>query len=175
MSGKERLIVCVALGFGVGRIPFAPGTFGSVLGIGWGLLLLGFDSPAVFWVGTIGGILLSVWVGDQAEKILGQKDPSSIVIDEISALPICCLAAEMQMRAFQGGQEVAMFSLGWWVAIGLAFVLFRIFDIGKPFPVGRSQGLPGGWGLTVDDVLAALYAAGAQILIYQIWMAVGRG
>src|SRR6266850_6915707 len=79
----------MAQGFGVGRIPFGPGTFGSVLGLGWSALLIGSGKLWIFIAGTMAGIALSVWLCGEGEKILKQKDPGSIVLDEIAAMPVC--------------------------------------------------------------------------------------
>src|SRR4051794_2857553 len=82
----QGLILWLAQGFGIGRIPIMPGTFGSVVGIGWVMLLL---VPHNFWVyvaGTIVGVFVSVWLCGAGEKILKQKDPSSVVMDEIIAM-----------------------------------------------------------------------------------------
>ncbi|HZI32000.1 MAG TPA: phosphatidylglycerophosphatase A, partial [Candidatus Binatia bacterium] len=80
-----NVMVWIAQGFGVGRIPFAPGTFGSVVGLLWFALLLW---PGNLWFlvgGIIVGVLVSVWFCGAAEKALNQKDPSSVVLDEIAA------------------------------------------------------------------------------------------
>ncbi len=87
----------VAQGFGVGRIPVAPGTFGSVAGVLWFGLLLLTGSMWLFIAGTIAAIALSVWLCGAAEKILGQTDPGSVVLDEIAAMPVCFLGLVILM------------------------------------------------------------------------------
>jgi phosphatidylglycerophosphatase A len=157
----QGLILWLAQGFGIGRIPVMPGTFGSLIGVLWTILLL---APRNFWVyvaGTILGIFISVWLCGAGEKILKQKDPSSVVMDEIIAIPICFIGA-FARDWFKTGTLPAPESLiltPYWKSVLLVFVLFRIFDIAKPWPVRQSQSLPGGWGVTVDDVLAAIYVA----------------
>ena len=149
----------IAQGFGAGRIPFAPGTFGSILGVGWFALLLASGRFWVLLLGTAAGLALSVWLCGIAERLLAQKDPGSVVLDEIAAMPVCFLAWVGLTSWHTGGlpHPAAMFSHGQgWVTLGV-FVAFRFFDILKPWPVRQSQSLPGGWGVTVDDVLAALY------------------
>jgi phosphatidylglycerophosphatase A len=153
------LIVWLAQGFGVGRIPVAPGTFGSVVGLLWFLLLLAGGSLPVFAAGVMLGVPLSVWVCGEAEKILQQKDPGSIVMDEIIAIPICFLGWVLALYAASGKLPTPAYFLSstvwpWTLAV---FVAFRFFDVLKPWPVKQSQALPGGWGVTVDDVLAAGY------------------
>jgi phosphatidylglycerophosphatase A len=163
-----NLKLWIAQGFGVGRIPVAPGTFGSLLGVLWFALLL---VPANLWVligGTIAGFALSVWLCGEGEKILNQKDPGSIVLDEITAVPLC----------FAGWIGVALWNFGvvprldellnartWPVILGV-FIAFRFFDVLKPWPVRQSQSLPGGWGITVDDFLAAIYVNAVVLLYY---------
>jgi len=87
-----NLKLWIAQGFGVGRIPVAPGTFGSLVGILWlGLLLV----PANLWIfiaGTTAGFDLSVWLCGEGEKILEQKDTCSVLLDESAAMPGCLLS-----------------------------------------------------------------------------------
>src|SRR5207302_8493601 len=86
---KNQFILWIAQGFGAGRIPFAPGTFGSFVGLLWFVVLL---LPGNFWVylgGMVTGMFLSVRLCGAAEKILNQPDPGCVVLDEIIAVPIC--------------------------------------------------------------------------------------
>ena len=157
---KDKLILFVAQGFGVGRIPFAPGTFGSVVGLGWFALLLATGNIWLFAMGTILGLAASVWFCGKAEKILGQTDPGSVVLDEIIAIPIC-FAAWVALQFQQTAQLSPTYYFFYehvWLTLG-GFAAFRFFDVVKPWPVGQSQKLPGGWGVTVDDVLAAVYVS----------------
>ena len=158
----------IAQGFGVGRILVAPGTFGSVVGVLWFGLLLMTRSLWLFTGGTIAGIALSVWLCDVAEKALGKKDPSSVVLDEIAALPVCFFAW-VAIRLCQTGSlpafEYFFSSQTWPLTLGV-FVACRFFDIAKPWPVRQSQCLPGGWGITIDDVLAAVYVNLVVLLVF---------
>src|SRR5689334_4669160 len=158
MSG---MILWLAQGFGVGRIPFAPGTFGSGVGLLWFLILMRAGNFWVYLAGVTLGVALSIWVCGEAERILKQTDPSSVVLDEIAAMPVCFLAwvaTEWLGKGHLPGPE--SFCNGQnWPRTALVFVLFRFFDIVKPWPVRQSQKLPGGWGVTVDDLLAAVYVA----------------
>jgi phosphatidylglycerophosphatase A len=126
--------------FGIGFIPFAPGTFGSLAAAMLYLYVpvLGrveFLAPLVAAV-TMAG----VWAGREMEREYG-KDPSAVVIDELA------------------GQWVALAALpSGPLAVLLAFVFFRVFDIAKPGPVDRAQELPHGWGIMADDLLAGLFA-----------------
>jgi phosphatidylglycerophosphatase A len=155
----DRIVLFLAEGLLVGRIPFMPGTFGSALGVLWVALLLEGRNPWIYSVGCLLSILGSVWLGGKAERILRQTDPGCVVLDEIVAMPVC-FAGWLALRAWQSGQLPTPESLcsdngGWWT-LGI-FLGFRFFDITKPWPVRRSQVLPGGWGVTIDDLLAALY------------------
>ena len=85
----KGLLLWIAQGFGIGRIPIAPGTFGSLLGLVWFALLLLTGNGWCFLGGTLAGLALSVWLCGKAEKTLNQKDPGSVVLDEIAAMPVC--------------------------------------------------------------------------------------
>ncbi|MDB6039134.1 MAG: phosphatidylglycerophosphatase [Verrucomicrobiales bacterium] len=153
----DTFALWIAQGLGVGRIPIAPGTFGSLLGFAWFFLLLGLGDPVLFTGGAIGGIALSIWSAGRAEKILGKTDPGSVVIDEIIAIPFCFAGLLLTHRDSAQLFHPAYFQnhIGTLVAI---FIAFRIFDILKPWPINRSQRLRAGWGITIDDLIAAAYA-----------------
>ena len=86
-------------------------------------------------------IVAGTWAADRAERLIGEKDPGVIVIDEVAGMMLSVLILP---RTFS--------------VLGLAFLLFRIFDVIKPFPARTSQGLPGGIGVMIDDLIAGLYA-----------------
>ncbi len=137
-------ITFLASVFGVGFIPFAPGTFGTLFAAAVYLLLPTslFSGQGWYWLG--GALLLktgaAIWLSGKAEKTLGHDAPA-IVIDEFC------------------GYFVAILFLPKTLLIAVyAFVLFRLFDITKPFPANVSQRLPGGWGIVVDDLIAGVYA-----------------
>lgn len=167
----RAMILFIAQGFGVGRIPFAPGTFGSLVGLLWFAALLAVKRYELFLFGALCGVGLSVWICGAAEKILKQKDPSSVVLDEIIAIPFCFLP--WVTRAWIGQHKLPALDTfvtarGLLVAAGV-FVLFRIFDILKPWPIRQSQRLPGGWGVTVDDLLAAAYVGLLSLLFVRLF------
>ena len=155
----NAFLLWLAQGFGVGRIPFAPGTFGSVVGLGWFALLLAAGN---FWIllgGTVLGLAASVWLCGAGERILKQTDPGSVVMDEIAAIPVCFAGWVITRHAHNGVLPTVEYFFSektLWLTLGV-FVLFRLFDVWKPWPVRQSQKLPGGWGVTTDDFLAALY------------------
>jgi len=128
----------VATFFYLGKLPFAPGSWGSL-----GALLIWLLLPVTFSVHlSIIVILfvLGVYSSDKMAKDMDDHDPPEIVIDE---------AVGMGISLF-----MLPHSLGLYI---LAFILFRIFDIIKPFFIDRIQKLPGGWGIMLDDVLAGLF------------------
>jgi phosphatidylglycerophosphatase A len=134
--------VAKALGsvLGIGYLPLAPGTFGSLAAALLYLSVPGI-APLHRFIPLIAvTALLGVWAGGVMERAYG-KDPSAVVVDELA------------------GQWLALLALpATQPAVALAFVLFRVFDIAKPGPVDRAQRLPGGWGIMADDLLAGLLA-----------------
>jgi phosphatidylglycerophosphatase A len=157
----------IAQGFGIGRIPVAPGTFGSVVGVGWFALLLLTGKLWVFAAGTGAGIALSVWLCGVAEDVLRKRDPQSVVLDEITAMPVCFIGwVAMLSNGVALPPISAFFSARTWPLTLGVFALFRFFDVLKPWPVRQSQALIGGWGVTIDDVLAAIYVNLAVLLAY---------
>ena len=146
----------------------APGTFGSMVGVLWFGLLLMTGNLWLFIAGTIAAIALSVWLCGAAEKTLGQTDPGSVVLDEIAAMPVCFLSWVVILVCKPGplpGVADFFSAQTWPLTLGV-FVAFRFFDVAKPWPVYQSQSLPGGWGVTIDDVLAAVYVNAVVLLVY---------
>jgi len=141
----------IALGFGAGLAPKAPGTFGTVVGLLLCWALQPFLSPLAIALLAVPLFLLGIWVCDVTGRALGVMDSGSIVWDEVVAfLPLAALAGSI------GAQLVA-------------FALFRLFDIWKPFPIRQlERRIPGGLGVMADDVLAAGYAALSLFLLLQI-------
>ena len=137
---RERLIKFIAAGFGVGLVPVAPGTAGSVLGVGYWWLLM-HTVPWIHWLVVVAGLVFAVWCAGEAAEALRKPDPPCVVIDEIAVMPIV----------------LAGFGVVWWKIV-LGFTFFRLFDIWKPWPVRQAQALTSGLGIVMDDVLAAGYA-----------------
>ena len=164
---KNRFILWIAQGFGAGRVSFAPGTVGSLVGLLWFAVLL---LPGNIWFylgGALAGIFLSVPICGVAEKILRRPDPASVVLDEIAAMPVCFVVWVSQHLSQQGAMPAPgyFFSQGIWPLTVAVFAAFRLFDIAKPWSVRQSQKLPGGWGVTLDDALAAIYVNVAVALV----------
>jgi phosphatidylglycerophosphatase A len=149
----------IAQGFGVGRLPVAPGTFGTLVGVLWTVFLLATQNLWVFSAGCAMGLAASVWLCGEAERIMHMTDPGSVVLDEIVAMPVC-FAGWLALDWLRTGHMLKPDDLflggGWLVTLSL-FAAFRFFDVLKPWPVRQSQSLPAGWGVTADDLLAAAY------------------
>jgi phosphatidylglycerophosphatase A len=161
-------VLWAAQGFGAGRIPWAPGTFGTAVGLVWLMVLLSTENPWLFLAGIVIGAYLAVPICGKAEEILQQRDPGSIVLDEICAMPLCFVpwvASEWFGKGVWPTPETFFGEKTWYITV-VIFVLFRVFDILKPWPVRPSQRLPGGWGVVVDDVLAALYVCALSLIVF---------
>jgi phosphatidylglycerophosphatase A len=171
-SAKDYLALIIAT-CGVGYFPIAPGTWGSLVGVGiylavrWRVLSwIQLTSPGSFLRFNPLPILVAVelllitvitlagfWAASRAEKLLGRKDPGKVVIDEVAGQLIALLPV---MRGTTSG---------WW-GIGLSFLLFRFFDIVKPYPARRLEKLESGLGIMSDDLVAGAYAAvGTSVII----------
>jgi phosphatidylglycerophosphatase A len=140
MKFRDRAAVLLATGFTVGNIPFAPGTWGSLLGLPLWLATARVEpAAAAAFVLTVVGA--AVWVADEAERALGQKDAQCIVVDEVAGMLVGL--AGLPVNA---------------VNCIAAFALFRLMDVLKPFPARwAEQRLRGGWGIVLDDVVAGIY------------------
>lgn len=150
----------LAFGFGAGLAPRAPGTFGTLVGIVFFLALLWLPWPA-FAAVTVLLFVAGCFICGASARLLGVHDYGGIVFDEIVGYLIA--AAPLVWRAPA--------SIGGWAAgIGLAFVLFRIFDIVKPWPIrALDRHVHGGFGIMIDDVVAGLGAA-AVLVALRYWL-----
>lgn len=153
MSLRKRLILSVATGFGLGYAPFASGTFGTLAGVPLALVMARYYEQWWWQVGLVVVLtLLAIPVCDAAEAIFGKKDDGRIVADEWMLFPICMI-----------GLPVLEY---WQVLLPLCFVVARICDIGKPPPARQLEGLHGGVGIVLDDLVASLYALAANHLLW---------
>jgi phosphatidylglycerophosphatase A len=138
----------LALGFGSGLAPVAPGTFGSLVGLLFGLAVAPFGLRVAVAV-TIAVTLAGIWICGESARKLGVHDHSAIVWDEVAGMMLTLLAAPRS----------------WW-GIAFAFGLFRLFDVWKPWPIREiDHGMRGGLGIMLDDVMAAVMAAIVLLLI----------
>lgn len=166
MTGTRGLVLITT--FGLGRLRPAPGTWGSLppvlaaavmVALGW--------SPAVcpcnglWWYGVL-GLTVLVFSGaciaraDLAEAVFGKKDPGQVVADETAAM---ALTIALLPHFLLVTPERALFTLA------AAFVAFRVADVLKAWPANRLQRVPGGWGILLDDLVAAVQAAAAVWLV----------
>ena len=137
----RRLAVWIATGLGIGYLPVAPATWASLAVV---LLLVPFGShDQSLGIAVLIAVLfpIGVWASGEAEKTLGH-DAGPIVIDEVLGMLTALWGVGLGSRPL--------------LALGLAFLLFRLFDIWKPFPIRESQRLRGGWGVVIDDLLAGV-------------------
>jgi phosphatidylglycerophosphatase A len=137
----HTLIMIIATGFYSGYLPKAPGTWGSLVGLAL-FFLLHTLSLEVYLAVVTGIFVIGTFAAGEAEKIMDRKDPGLIVIDEIVGMLITMIAIPATP-----------------LAMALGFILFRIFDIWKPFPVNFfDQRFHGGLGIMLDDVVAGIYS-----------------
>ena len=142
----DRLVLVLATGFGSGYAPVAPGTVGALWGLGLFILLAWLEvSIPVYLLVAILLIMIAVPVCGRAERLLGERDSGKIVLDEIVSVPVTFVPVYPFVVALPA---VYLIITG--------FCLNRLFDIVKLYPAGRSQRLPGGWGVVIDDVIAGV-------------------
>lgn len=144
MKPTDYLALTIAT-CGVGYLPLAPGTFGSLVGVGLFLLLVRV-SPLAIVVAILAVIFAGIWAGSRIEQLSGRKDPGKVVVDEVAGQMIALL-------------PLTLFARWSIVAVIISFILFRFFDIVKPYPANRLQDLDGGMGIMFDDLVAGVYGA----------------
>jgi phosphatidylglycerophosphatase A len=140
------------------RLP-APGTWGSAVGLVY--FYLGFQSMGVLenlLVSAIGAYLAIALCGE-AEVRLGRRDPGEVILDEVVAMPLCFLGWGWLLGTWPP-----------WAVLLAGWVLFRVYDISKPWVINSLQGLPGGWGVVLDDTAAALATCATLHLAHAVWV-----
>lgn len=159
MKPTDYLALSIAT-CGVGYLPVAPGTFGSLVAVGIFLLLArvvtGSSLVAVVLVLIVAFTVAGIWAATRTEQLSGKKDPGKVVVDEVA------------------GQFIALFPLTLFphwstVAVIVSFILFRFFDIVKPYPANRLQELSGGAGVMFDDLVAGVYGAVIVSIILRVF------
>jgi phosphatidylglycerophosphatase A len=135
----------IATWFGCGLVPKAPGTMGSLGAIPL-YLLLAREGRIGVGVGAVAVTGIGIWAASVVAREVGKKDPQIVVIDEVAGMLVTMLPA----------REIA------WPSIVAGFLLFRLFDVIKPWPVRRLEALHGGWGIVLDDIGAGLLGAGVM-------------
>ena len=150
----DHLAVSLGTGMGIGFAPKAPGTFGSLLGPPLVIATQQLDLPLpILSIVIVAFCLLGIPICSRASTALGKHDPGQVVYDEIAAFWLVFLP-----------QLVAGTPLTWQHAVA-GFILFRIFDISKLWPVSRLERLPGGLGIMADDLAAGLMAAAVLLIL----------
>jgi phosphatidylglycerophosphatase A len=154
MNFQRRSVIFLATVGYVGKIPFAPGTFGSIPGLFIWFFLSKID-PLLSLFLILFLVLSSIPIAGQAEIILNKKDPSEIVIDEMAGIVVALFGLPMNVLSVTAG-----------------FFIFRVLDIFKPFPIRFiEQKLPGGAGIVMDDVVAGIYC---NLLLRTIYRLAGQ-
>jgi phosphatidylglycerophosphatase A len=151
MNFKEKAVIFLATGCFLGNIPFAPGTFGSLLAIP---LVFGLSKTDVFLAAMLALLLIvfAIWIAHIAEKSLHKADPGNIVIDEIAGMTVTFIGVPFQLAS-----------------VVLGFLLFRVLDIAKPYPIRRlERSLSGGVGIVLDDVVAGIYSNLILRLVFRL-------
>jgi len=136
----RRLGVFVATCAHVGYAPVAPGTFGSLLALGFYYLIRRQQSNAIELGAIAVIVVIGLWSATEAEHHFGGIDPGPVVIDEVVGMLI----------------TLALHPVNFWGAV-IGFFIFRVLDIVKPWPARRLELLPGGFGVVLDDVMAGIY------------------
>jgi phosphatidylglycerophosphatase A len=149
----RKLVLLIATGGGSGYVPIAPGTAGSAVGLAlWALCVWGLALSLTAYLLVLAVLTgVAFWAAGEAEKIFQSRDDGRITVDEIA------------------GQLVALAALpaGWEIAV-VAFLLFRLFDIWKPWPARALERLPSGLGVVADDLMAGLYANLAGQVLWRL-------
>ena len=175
---KPRFALFIATACGLGYFPKAPGTWGSLGGlvavtavaiyaatIPFGDFRFDYD-PVVHLAAFLLTCIIGVWSAGRAARFWDVKDPQRVVIDEVSGQYLTIMLG-VGFPASLSGRALKFAPLGsmtWhsalsWKYLLLGFILFRLFDIWKPFPARQAESLPGGWGIMTDDWIAGIYAA----------------
>jgi phosphatidylglycerophosphatase A len=140
---KKRILEALATGFYLGKIPKAPGTFGTLLGIPCAWAMATYLPPVWYLIGTVIFVLAACVVAEMYERLWVVHDPKEIVIDEVVGYVIAMTWLPLTWQSFL-----------------YAFIAFRFFDILKPGPIRRiDQKVKGGLGTVLDDVAAGLVAS----------------
>jgi phosphatidylglycerophosphatase A len=159
--------------FGVGYLPLAPGTWGSMVGVAIYLFVWWIETnlgvyflhrswtaeQITAWIDATNVIifivfcLIGIWASGRATQLFQNKDPQKVVVDEVIG----------QLLVFM----FVPFDIHWYY-VAAGFLLFRLFDIWKPYPIDSLQNLPAGIGVCADDILAGVYGGGCLALLYAI-------
>jgi phosphatidylglycerophosphatase A len=161
-SISDRVAHALATGLGAGFAPVAPGTFGAIEGVAIYLAFQALNpgrATSLFALAIINIVIfgVGVWASSRSCEITGVEDPHSIVIDEVSG----------QLIALTPLALLPSISI---IGVAIGFLLFRFFDILKPYPIRKLERLHGGLGVMADDALAGVYAAVVLWLSTRVWI-----
>ena len=154
--------------FGLGLLPLCPGTWGSLppavifalmclFGVSSGLISITMAALA------LAGSVICVVFAPAAIAATGKSDPGEVVADEFAGQAVTFLAIPFFITADISTRQILIIT-------ALGFLLFRIFDIVKPWPIRKLEKLPRGWGILADDILAAVFAAILLLLCLKVWL-----
>ena len=151
MRENGRLAHILATAFGLGYVPYIPGTFASLVTAAAVALLHRASDLAALQLGAVLVLLLpvSIWASARVARREAESDPSHVVIDEVAGQVFCLLWVPFS-----------------WTFLVLGFVAFRAFDILKPYPIKKVERLRGGVGIVGDDLIAGLYAGLLLRIVY---------
>ena len=170
-SGSLDYLSLAVTTCGVGYLPLAPGTWGSLVAVAFYVLLANVFGGYRYAPGSPGSefmiaaihaliliafllfILLGVWAAGRSTELFGDLDPSQAVVDEVIGQLIVFLFIPFTSS---------------WVLVGAGFIFFRLFDIWKPYPIDYLQNLPAGIGVCADDILAGVYGGVCLSVVYAI-------
>ena len=141
--------------FGLGYIPVAPGTWGSLGGLAVAWIFVRLTGAPPWGLAVVAALFtpIGIWAATRTAHAAGKKDPGIVVVDEVLGQWVTLAAISTSGGTLQ------------WL---MAFALFRIFDIWKPYPVRKLESLPDGTGIVMDDLGAGIY--GALVLLAARWM-----
>ena len=161
---KRLLATC----FGLGRLPCAPGTWASlppaiIFGLLWHFGVSAAPISLVMAALTVAGSAVCILCAPAVIAATGQTDPRLVVADEFAGQALTFLAVPFLAAGPISTKQV-------WAVTVLGFLLFRLFDIVKPWPVHGVEKLPQGWGILADDLLAGVYAAVLLVVCLRLWL-----
>lgn len=158
----------IASCFGLGWLPVAPGTWGSLPPVLAFAVMLHFDAPGAAIVAVMVAFIVAASAAcvicvPAVVALVGKGDPGEVVVDEVAGQAVAYLIIPLLLPADLSTKQCCFVT-------GLGFLLFRVLDISKPWPIGKLEALPAGWGVLADDVLAGAFAAVVLAICVKIWI-----
>jgi len=159
----------IASSFGLGWLPIAPGTWGSLPPVLAFSIMLHFDAPAAAIVAVMAAFIVAgsaacVICVPAVAALVGKGDPGEVVVDEVAGQAVTYLIMPLLLPADLSMKQCCFVT-------GLGFFLFRVLDITKPWPIKKLEALPAGWGVLADDLLAGVFAAVILLICVKLWIA----